>query len=183
MRFRFIKYLGVSRKTLLEHKMRSFLTILGIIFGVAAVIAMTAIGEGAKEEALKSIQQMGIQNVFIKDLRTIRSSAYDQGKYVGSGIVQSDIQHAADILPDVDLSATVKEKEFFVQTSAFQSVSPVKGYPSLIVVIAILGGIQLISLGVIGEYLGRVFNETKHRPLYFVTDYKPSHIGKKEPPA
>lgn len=51
---------------LLSHKMRSALTMLGVIFGVAAVIAMVSIGEGAKQEALDQIKQMGIDVVHVK---------------------------------------------------------------------------------------------------------------------
>jgi len=51
---------------LLSHKMRSMLTMLGVIFGVAAVIAMVSIGEGAKQEALQQIRLMGIDVIHIK---------------------------------------------------------------------------------------------------------------------
>ncbi|HWR08492.1 glycosyltransferase family 2 protein [Sporomusa sp.] len=46
--------------------------------------------------------------------------------------------------------------------------NPVQGYPSTIVAIFFFGGTQLMTLGIIGEYIGRIYNESKRRPLYFI---------------
>lgn len=62
----------------------------------------------------------------------------------------------------------------YILIKTFLWGDPVPGYPTLIVTVLFLGGVQLLFIGILGEYLGRIYNETKGRPLYFVQQYRPA---------
>lgn len=63
---------------------------------------------------------------------------------------------------------------FLVKTLIFGDTTT--GFPTLIVVMLFLGGIQLLSLGIIGEYIARIFIETKGRPVYVASEYNEKKI-------
>ena len=66
-------WLGIEN--LLLHKLRSFLTMLGVVFGVGSVVAMLAVGEGASKEALTRIQKLGSNNIIINSVKSIEEEA------------------------------------------------------------------------------------------------------------
>ena len=69
----------------------------------------------------------------------------------------------------------------FVFLKALIYGDPVAGYPTLITVILFIGGVQLLTIGIIGEYLAKVFVEVKNRPVYFVREYKGENTNENKP--
>jgi putative ABC transport system permease protein len=85
---------------LAQHKLRTFLTLLGMIFGVGAVIAMLNIGEGAEREALKTIETMGLRNIIVESKSFDEKTLLEHRKH-SLGVSQSDLQAAVSTLPDI----------------------------------------------------------------------------------
>jgi putative ABC transport system permease protein len=71
---RIIRNIALGVENLLLHKLRSFLTMLGVVFGVGSVVAMLSVGEGASKEALEQIRKLGSNNIIISSVK----SAEDQ---------------------------------------------------------------------------------------------------------
>ena len=59
----------------------------------------------------------------------------------------------------------------YVIAKCFVVNQPIQAYQSIILLILFFSGIQILLFGIVGEYLGRIFNETKNRPLYLVNEY------------
>ena len=70
-----VRNVSLGIKTLLLHKLRSFLTMLGVMFGVGSVIAMLAVGEGASKEVLERIRKLGSQNIIIRSQKAVQDEA------------------------------------------------------------------------------------------------------------
>ncbi len=103
---------------LLSHKMRSMLTMLGVIFGVAAVIAMVSIGEGAKQEALDQIKQMGIDVIHVRRASItgeLADKAEDRSpfglKYSDAEGIRNVCTYAKRVVPTREVFADVKVGE------------------------------------------------------------------------
>ncbi len=97
----FEENLYVALDGLRMRKLRSLLTMLGIIFGVAAVIAMLSIGEGAKQEAIQKYQVMGINNIIIRDKKLSDMDLEEVRARFSRGLSLDDIDGIRQIVPDV----------------------------------------------------------------------------------
>jgi putative ABC transport system permease protein len=108
---RVLEIIRLGIRNIVLHKLRSFLTTLGIIFGVAAVISMLAIGEGAKWEALQQIKLLGVQNITIRSVKPPEASqlSASNSSSVAYGLTELDRQHLAATLETAEQIVPVKE--------------------------------------------------------------------------
>ena len=94
---------------LVEHKIRSFLTMLGIIFGVASVIAMLSIGEGAKREAIAKYQELGVNNVIIREKKLSEAELEEVRAKFSQGLSIKDANTIGEIVPGITKIASQAE--------------------------------------------------------------------------
>jgi putative ABC transport system permease protein len=84
-----------------DHKFRSFLTMLGIIFGTASVIAMISIGEGAKKQAMAKYQDLGVSNIIIRDKDLTDADLEVVRTKFSQGLTLEDTRAISEIVPGV----------------------------------------------------------------------------------
>ncbi len=92
----FVHALGQLR----QHKLRTSLTLLGMVFGVGAVIAMLSIGEGAKQEAMRLIESMGLRNLLVQS-RELDPETLREVREQSVGLSRSDVRAMRETLPSV----------------------------------------------------------------------------------
>jgi putative ABC transport system permease protein len=91
----------VALRALIDHKFRSFLTMLGIIFGVASVITMLSIGEGAKREAIAKYQDLGVNNIIIREKKLSDQELEEVRAKFSPGLSLQDASVIKEIVPGV----------------------------------------------------------------------------------
>ena len=102
---RYFHDIEIAVESIVSNKLKSMLTALGIIFGVGAVIAMLAIGTGAKQEIMEQMEMVGVNNVLINPVIPESSSSSDEGereqKKFSRGLSMSDVDAIRETLPSV----------------------------------------------------------------------------------
>ena len=107
---RYLHDIVIAIESIMANQMRSMLTALGIIFGVAAVIAMLAIGKGAQQEILEHIKMVGVNNIIITPIVESGSEDSDEGgekqaKKFSPGLTLEDVEAIEEVLPTVNMAS------------------------------------------------------------------------------
>ncbi len=98
-------------RSLQMHQLRSFLTVLGLVFGVASVIVMLAVAEGASQEAQRQIASMGVQNVVVRSTKPADTSVTSRNSrfMLTYGLTYKDLRRIQEAIPTVTACAAMRE--------------------------------------------------------------------------
>jgi len=107
---KFARNIWLGIENLLLHKLRSFLTMLGVVFGVGSVVAMLAVGEGASREALEQIRKLGRDNIIISSVKSVEEeqSSTTHSHMSVYGLTYEDERRIAESFGDIKQTAPVK---------------------------------------------------------------------------
>src|SRR5437016_9586254 len=98
---RWIPDLRLGVQNLLVHRLRTSLTMLGMIFGVAAVVSMLSIGAGARQKVMALIEQMGVRNLIIEAKETTEWQAHQKIRKISPGLTLQDFRIIRDDVGDI----------------------------------------------------------------------------------
>ncbi|HVC97308.1 MAG TPA: ABC transporter permease, partial [Pirellulales bacterium] len=108
---KFFQTLRLGLKSLLLHKLRSALAVLGILIGVASVIWLVAAGEGVSYQAQQQIQELGAKNIIIQSIKPVSSSSSSgQGSlFMSYGLLRDDFKRIATTIPTIQRAVPLRE--------------------------------------------------------------------------
>ena len=116
---RFGEFVASGARNLLRHKLRSMLTLLGVFFGVAAVITMLGIGEGAQRSVMREISGLGLRNIIAESVQPatpapVSTSQRRGPRILDYGLTRRDVSQLAALFPGADITQThmVKAKAY-----------------------------------------------------------------------
>lgn len=108
-RIRAIRNIKLGIKTLMLHKLRSLLTMLGVVCGVGSVIGMLAVGEGASKEAIESLRRLGSTNIMIHSMKPVEEEQSTQRVPVSIyGLLYEDLQRIIETFDAVERAVPAK---------------------------------------------------------------------------
>ncbi len=110
--FNLIRTIELALKSLLLHKLRSGLTMLGIVFGVFSVIAMLAIGEGASQQAQEQVLKLGATNIIVRSVKPPRENAGDRAQnsfVLRYGLLRADFDLLSRTIPTIEQAIPIRE--------------------------------------------------------------------------
>jgi putative ABC transport system permease protein len=103
------KFITLAVNSLLQHKLRAMLSILGVVCGVAAVLSMLSIGEGAKRESLSQIEQLGTRNIYVKSIPLTETQQIKSRSKLSMGLTLYDAQRIMAGCSNVEEIAGIRE--------------------------------------------------------------------------